>query len=149
MVLLHVVGKGRVHKPDQPNGAAPATRLGCAGWTARMIARISYAAGRSAWVARRAAAILPGPMRPITLGVIALLSRVTAQLLFTPLLWAVCGLLAAGPVTLAVTGEGSVRGPVRSGRATVTVALSRLGRIEVEAGRTELRLAGDLVRTEA
>ncbi|HEX3275478.1 MAG TPA: translocation/assembly module TamB domain-containing protein [Gemmatimonadales bacterium] len=55
----------------------------------------------------------------------------------------------AGPVTLAVTGEGSVRGPVRSGRATVTVAPSRLGRIEVEAGRTELRLAGDLVSYDA
>jgi hypothetical protein len=66
--------------------AAPATSLGCTGWPARLIARISYSAGRSAWIARRAAAILPGPLRQIALGAIALLARVTAYILFTPLL---------------------------------------------------------------
>jgi hypothetical protein len=71
------------------SGTAPATSLGCAGWTARLIARISYLAGRSAWIARRATAILPGPLRRIALGAISLLARVTAQILFTPLLWVV------------------------------------------------------------
>jgi hypothetical protein len=69
--------------------ASPATSLGCAGRTARLLARISYLAGRGAWLARRAAAILPDPLRRIALGAIALLARVTAQILFTPLLWAV------------------------------------------------------------
>ena len=68
------------------NGPSSTTSLGCAGWSARLIARISYSAGRSAWMARRAAAILPSPMRQITLGAISLLSRVTAHILFTPLL---------------------------------------------------------------
>jgi hypothetical protein len=71
------------------SGAAPATSLGCAGWTARLIARISYSVGRSAWIARRATAILPGPLRRIALGAISLLTRVTAHILFTPLLWVV------------------------------------------------------------
>jgi hypothetical protein len=70
-------------------GAAPATSLGCAGWTARLIARISYSTGRSAWIARRATAILPGPLRRIALVAISLLTRVTAYILFTPLLWVV------------------------------------------------------------
>jgi hypothetical protein len=69
------------------SGAAPATSLGCVGWAARVIARISYSAGRSAWIARRAAAILPGPMRQMALGAISPLIRVTAHILFTPLLW--------------------------------------------------------------
>jgi len=71
------------------SGAAPATNLGCAGWTARLIARISYSAGRGAWSVRHATAILPGPMRRIALGAISLLSRVAAHILFTPLLWVV------------------------------------------------------------
>jgi hypothetical protein len=71
------------------NGASPATSLGCAGWTAHLIARISYSAGRSAWIARRATAILPGPLRRIVLAAISLLARVTAHILFTPLLWVV------------------------------------------------------------
>ena len=71
------------------SGAAPATSLGCAGSTARVIARISYASGRGAWIARRAATILPGPMRRIALGAISLLTRVTAHILFTSLLWVV------------------------------------------------------------
>ena len=71
------------------SGAAPATSLGCAGWTAHLIARISYSAGRSAWIARRATAILPGPLRRVALGAISLLARVTAHILFTPLLWVV------------------------------------------------------------
>jgi hypothetical protein len=71
------------------SGAAVATSQGCAGWTARLIARISYSVGRSAWIARRATAILPGPLQRMALGAISLLTRVTAQILFTPLLWAV------------------------------------------------------------
>ena len=71
------------------NGTAPAASLGCAGWTARVIARISYSAGRSAWMARRAAAILPNPLRRIALGAISLLTRVAAYILFTLLLWVV------------------------------------------------------------
>jgi len=71
------------------SGVVPATRLGCTGWTARLIARISYSAGRSAWIARRATAILPGPLQRMALGAISLLTRVTAHILFTPLLWAV------------------------------------------------------------
>jgi hypothetical protein len=70
-------------------GAVPATNLGCAGWSARLIARISYAAGRSAWIVRRAAAILPNPLRRMALGTISLLTRVAAHILFTPLLWVV------------------------------------------------------------
>jgi hypothetical protein len=71
------------------SGTASVTSLGCAGWTARLIARISYSAGRSAWTARRATAILPGPLRRTALGAISLLVRVTAHILFTPLLWVV------------------------------------------------------------
>jgi hypothetical protein len=71
------------------NDVSPATSHGCAGWAARLIARISYSAGRSAWIVRRAAAIFPTPLRQITLGAISLLSRVTTQILFTPLLWVV------------------------------------------------------------
>jgi len=71
------------------NGAAPAMSLSCAGWIAHSIARISYSAGRCAWIVRRAAAILPGPMRQIAFGAISLLTRVTAHILFTPLLWVV------------------------------------------------------------
>jgi len=68
------------------SAARPATSLGCTGWAARWIARISYMAGRSAWIARRAMAVLPNPLRRIALGAIPLLSRVTAHILFTPLL---------------------------------------------------------------
>ncbi len=68
------------------NDTAPPMRLGCAGWSARLMARISYSAGRSAWLARRATAILPGPMRRLALSAISLLARVTAHILFTPLL---------------------------------------------------------------
>jgi len=81
--LLGVVRALRRH------GAAPATSLGCAGRTARLIARISYSVGRCAWIARRATAILPGPLRRLALGAISLLTRVTARILFTPLLWVV------------------------------------------------------------
>jgi hypothetical protein len=66
-----------------------ATSLGCAGRSARLLARISYWVGRAAWPARRAAAILPGPMRRMAPGAIRLLARVTAHILFTPLLWVV------------------------------------------------------------
>jgi hypothetical protein len=71
------------------NGASPAMSLGCAGWTAGSIARISYVAGRSAWIVRRATALFPAPMRRIAFGAISLLARVAAQILFTPLLWVV------------------------------------------------------------
>jgi len=71
------------------NGASPATRLGCTGWVARSIARISYLVGRSAWIMRRTTAFLPGPLRRIALGAITLLARVAAQILFTLLLWVV------------------------------------------------------------
>ena len=70
-------------------GASPATSLGCAGWSARLSGRVSYLAGRGAWVARRVAAILPGPLRRMALSAIPPLARLTAQLWFTPLLWAV------------------------------------------------------------
>jgi hypothetical protein len=70
-------------------GASPATSQGCAGWSARLIGRVSYLAGRGAWYARRAAAILPGPLRRMALSAITSLARVTAQLWLTPLLWAV------------------------------------------------------------
>jgi hypothetical protein len=68
------------------HSAAPATGLGCAGRPARLMARISYLAGRSAWIARRATAVLPDPLRRVALGAISLLARVTAHILFTPLL---------------------------------------------------------------
>jgi len=71
------------------NGAAPAMSLGCVGWAARSIARISYVAGRNAWIMRRATAILPGLMRRMALGAITLLARLAALILFTPLLWVV------------------------------------------------------------
>ena len=71
------------------NGASPATSLGCAGWVARLIARISYSSGRSAWIVRRATAILPGPMRRIAFDAITLLAKLAAYILFTPLLWVV------------------------------------------------------------
>jgi hypothetical protein len=70
-------------------GESPATSLGCSGWVARLIAGYSYVAGRGAWIARRATAILPGPMRQVALSAIALLARVTAYILLTPLLWVV------------------------------------------------------------
>ncbi|HEU5100730.1 MAG TPA: S24/S26 family peptidase [Roseiflexaceae bacterium] len=70
-------------------GAGRATNLGCAGWTARVVARISYMAGRGAWFGRRAAAILPGPLRRIALSAVSSLARLTAQLWLTPLLWVV------------------------------------------------------------
>jgi hypothetical protein len=66
-----------------------ASSVGCAGWPARLIATISHLSGRVAWLARRATAILPSPLRRIALGAISLLTRVTAHILFTPLLWVV------------------------------------------------------------
>src|SRR5829696_4084728 len=43
------------------NGASPAMSLGCTGWIAGSIARISYLAGRGAWIVRRATALSPAP----------------------------------------------------------------------------------------
>jgi hypothetical protein len=64
-------------------------RLGCMGWSARAIAQISRLSGRSAWLARRAAAFLPAPPRRMALGAIPLFARVTAHILLSPLRWAV------------------------------------------------------------
>jgi hypothetical protein len=71
------------------NGASPAMSLGCTGGIAGSIARISYLAGRGAWIMRRATALFPAPMRRIAFGAISLLARVAAHILFTPLLWVV------------------------------------------------------------
>jgi hypothetical protein len=71
------------------NGASPAMSLGCTGWIAGSIARISYLAGRGAWIVRRATALFPAPMQRIAFSAISLLARVAAHILFTPLLWVV------------------------------------------------------------
>jgi hypothetical protein len=70
-------------------GAGPAISLDRAGLSARLVAQISYWVGRGAWFARRVAAFLPDPLRRMALGAILLLARVTAHILFAPLLWAV------------------------------------------------------------
>jgi hypothetical protein len=81
-----VLGVVRALRRD---GASQATSLGCTGRAARLIARISFLVGRSAWIVRRATAFLPGPLRRVALGAITLLARVAAQILFTLLLWVV------------------------------------------------------------
>jgi hypothetical protein len=65
-----------------------ASGIGCAGWPARTIATISHLSSRVAWMARRAAAFLPGPPRRLALHAIPPFTRVAAYTLFTPLLWA-------------------------------------------------------------
>jgi hypothetical protein len=67
----------------------PVTRLGCVGWTARAVASISGLSGRGAWLARRAAALLPGPSRRIAHGAIPPFVRLTARIMLAPLHWAV------------------------------------------------------------
>ena len=62
---------------------------GSARWSAQAIAHISRLSGHSAWLARRAAALLPDPLRRMALGAIPPFARVTAHMLFTPLHWAV------------------------------------------------------------
>ena len=65
-----------------------ASRVGCAGWPARLIATISHLSGRVAWLARRATALLSGPPRRLALRAIPPFTRVAAYTLFTPLIWA-------------------------------------------------------------
>ncbi|HET9039205.1 MAG TPA: hypothetical protein VFN40_03490, partial [Gemmatimonadales bacterium] len=55
----------------------------------------------------------------------------------------------AGPVTLSLTGEATLRGESRSVRAHVTVDPSRLGHVQVSSGDANLRLAGDRLAYEA
>lgn len=66
----------------------PPTGFGCGGRSARAIARISRLHGRCAWVARRAAAFLPDPLRRRALGSVPPFARVVARILFAPLPWA-------------------------------------------------------------
>jgi hypothetical protein len=66
----------------------PATSAGCAGLTARAIARVSWWGGRSAALARRVAAVLPGPLRRVALRAIPPFARVAAQVLLAPFNWA-------------------------------------------------------------
>jgi hypothetical protein len=65
-----------------------ASRFGCTGRSARLIARISRVHGRAAWLARRAAAFLPDPLRRPALSAVPPFARVVARLLFAPLPWA-------------------------------------------------------------
>ena len=55
----------------------------------------------------------------------------------------------AGPVTLALTGEARVRGADRRARARITVARSRLGRLELRDGAASAQLAGDRLSYDA
>lgn len=63
-------------------------RFGCAGRSARAIARVSRAHGRGAWLARRAAELLPDPLRRPVLRAVPSLARVVARILLAPLPWA-------------------------------------------------------------
>jgi hypothetical protein len=66
----------------------PATTIGCEGRSARAIAPISRWLGRGANLARRAATVLPDPLRRLALRAIPPLIRVVAQALFAPIGWA-------------------------------------------------------------
>lgn len=66
----------------------PSTRFGCTGRSARGIARVSRLHGRAAWLARRAAELLPDPLRRPILRVVPPLARVAARVLLAPLPWA-------------------------------------------------------------
>ena len=55
----------------------------------------------------------------------------------------------AGPVSLAITGEARLRGERRSAQARLTIAPSRLGRIELEEGSGQLRLDGQQLSYDA
>jgi translocation and assembly module TamB len=55
----------------------------------------------------------------------------------------------AGPVSLAITGEARIRGERRSGHARLTIARSRLGRIELNDGTAQLRLDGQRLSYDA
>ena len=68
-----------------PSG--PIIRIGCAGRSARTIARISRLSGRGAALARRAAALFPAPLRRVALQAIPPFARVVAQVLFAPFHW--------------------------------------------------------------
>jgi hypothetical protein len=66
----------------------PATTVGCHGRLARAIARASRWLGRGATLARRAATLLPGPLRRLALLAIPPLIRVAALALFAPVRFA-------------------------------------------------------------
>jgi Peptidase S24-like len=69
-----------------PDGLA--TRVGCAGLSARMIASASLWLGRGAALARRGATLLPDPLRRLALRAIPPFTRVAALALFAPVWWA-------------------------------------------------------------
>jgi hypothetical protein len=66
----------------------PESALGCAGRPAKLIATISRAHGYAAATARRAAAILPGPLRQMAFAAIPPLARVVARITLAPFAWA-------------------------------------------------------------
>jgi hypothetical protein len=66
----------------------PTSRFGCGGRSARAIAFVSRVHGRSAWLARRAAAFLPDPLRRPAQRVVPPFARVVARVLFALLPWA-------------------------------------------------------------
>jgi hypothetical protein len=69
-----------------PSG--PATSAACVGWPARLIAYASWWSGRGASVTRRAATLLPDPLRRVAFRAIPPLARVAALALFAPIIWA-------------------------------------------------------------
>jgi hypothetical protein len=69
-----------------PHG--PATRVGCAGWSSRIIAGASRRFGQAAALARRTATLLPDPLRRLALRAIPPFIRVAALVLFAPVWWA-------------------------------------------------------------
>jgi hypothetical protein len=66
---------------------APASSFGCAGGLARVIGHVSWWSGRSAAWARRAATILPDPLRRAALLAFRPLARVAAHVLLAPIPW--------------------------------------------------------------
>lgn len=62
--------------------------FGCVGAPARLIAQISRLHGRAANFSRRAANILPNPLRRTAIRAIPPLARVVARIFFAPLRWA-------------------------------------------------------------
>ena len=70
------------------DGSGTEASAACDGWPARSIAGISRLIGRAAARSRRAASILPDPLRRAALQAIALLARVAALALFAPIIWA-------------------------------------------------------------
>jgi peptidase S24-like protein len=84
LVPAEVLGVVRaLRRPD-----APATCAGCRGFSARVVARMSWWGSRGAALARRMAALLPDPLRRIVARAIPPFARVAAWVLFAPLSWA-------------------------------------------------------------